>query len=393
MKEGKGVAGLEFALDKTLCGKSGSMKMEVDNLGREIPDTRSEMKPATEGLDVVTTLDTTVQHIVSEEVAKVVAQYHPKGIAAVVVEPETGDILALVSMPSFDPNPGKPRHLIKEDERLRERTVASLYEPGSTLKTLTVAAALQEGTINLNTGFYCGGKLKIGKRNIKCDLHAGEHAGHGMVNPLDLIRRSCNIGSAQIGMKMGYTKLHGWMDKFGLLTNPHLGLQGETKGYWSLDKHEDQTANGKLARVAFGHSITTTPLNVAMAYAAIANGGNLMKPRIVVGYRNSEGKTVKEFAPQVQRKNLLSAQTCNEVRAMLRSAVSNGTGTSAAINGYQLAGKTGTAKKYRAGLYVASFAGFVPAAAASKPRAVILVAVDEPHGNICLLYTSDAADE
>jgi stage V sporulation protein D (sporulation-specific penicillin-binding protein) len=381
-KEDRGVAGLEYALDGVLRGKKGSVKMEVDRVGREIPDTRREMKPAQEGLDVVTTLDNSIQHIVTEEIGKIAAQYHPKGIAAVVIAPETGDILALVSYPTFDPNPGKPRKIDAGGEALRERTVASIYEPGSTLKTMTVAAALEDKIIGLDSTFYCGGRIKIGKRSIKCDLHAGESAGHGSVSPLDLIRRSCNIGSAQIGMKMKYNRLHGWMEKFGLLTDPKLNLPAETGGFWSMDRNEDPTSNAKLARVAFGHSITTTPLNVAMAYAAIANGGTLMQPRLIAAYRDSQGNIVKEFAPKIVRKNLLSPQTCREMRAMLRAVVGNGTGKAAAIQGYQLAGKTGTAKKYRASLYVGSFAGFIPAGADSKARAVILVAVDEPHGAI-----------
>lgn len=381
-KEDRGVAGLEYALDGVLRGKKGSVKMEVDRGGREIPDTRREMKPAKEGLDVVTTLDNSIQHIVTEEIGKIAAQYHPKGIAAVVVAPDTGDILAMVSYPTFDANPGKPRNIDSSGEALRERTVASIYEPGSTLKTLTVAAALEDKVIGLDSTFYCGGHIQIGKRKIKCDLHAGEGGGHGAVTPLDLIRRSCNIGSAQIGMRMGYDRMHGWMDKFGLLTDPKLNLPAETGGFWSMDRNEDPTSNAKIARVAFGHSITTTPLNVAMAYASIANGGTLMQPRLIAAYKDSQGNIVKEFAPKIVHKNLLSAQTCREMRAMLRAVVGNGTGKAAAIQGYQLAGKTGTAKKYRASLYVGSFAGFVPAGADSKPRAVILVAVDEPHGAI-----------
>jgi stage V sporulation protein D (sporulation-specific penicillin-binding protein) len=375
---GEGAAGLERGCDSWLNGQDGFAVAEVDDRRREIPDTLQRLIPAHDGMDIHTTLDANAQHIVTQEAQRVYDQYHPKGIAAVVVDPNTGDVLALVSLPSFDPNPGQRKTL--QGENLADRCAARLYEPGSTLKALTIAAALDDGVINLSSTFFCGGQLQVGHGVIHCVLHgAAERYGHGLETPQDIIRHSCNVGAAQIGLRMGAKRLYAAERKFGLFDPLALDLPAVQHGRLSFDRNEKINSPGKVARVAFGHSITTTPLHVAMAYAALANGGILMQPRLLTSITDANGKTRQKWDPKPIRR-VISAQTSAEICAMLRTVVSNGTGKVAAIPGYQVAGKTGTANKYRRGAYVGSFIGFLPASPNVKPRAVILMAVDEPHG-------------
>jgi len=374
-----GLAGLERSCRSWLAGQSGYAVAEVDDHKREIPDTLQRLTPAMDGLDVHTTLDTNAQHIAMEEAQKVYDQFHPNGISVVIVDPNNGDVLAMVSLPTFNPNPGQ-FELAPADTR-RERCACQIYEPGSTLKALTISAALENGTIDLNSRFYCGGTLQVGNKVIHCVLEgaAARKGGHGWETPIDILRHSCNVGAAQIGMKMGPKALFAYDTKFGLFDPLHVGLPGETRGRLSFDKNEKIYTDAKVARVAFGHSITTTPLHVAMAYAAIANGGILMKPRLIASTTDSNGKVVQKWQPQTARR-VISAKTSAEVCEMLRAVVEAGTGKVAAIPGYVIGGKTGTAQKYRRGAYIGSFVGVLPCDPKVKPHVVILVAVDEPHG-------------
>lgn len=411
--DGIGVAGLERSCRRWLEGHPGFAVAEVDDHKREIPDTLQRMIPARDGLDVHTTLDTNAQHIAMEEAQRVYDQYHPKGISVVIVEPTTGDVIALASLPTFDPNPKEEKPALQPKpenkaaaktasvptgdpnksadpkqngkppvdlEDRRERCACSLYEPGSTLKALTIAAALDDGTIDLNSRFFCGGTLAVGNKLIHCVLHgAAERGGHGSETPIDILRHSCNVGAAQIGMKMGPKALYAYDTRFGLFDRLHIGLPAEEHGRLSFDRNEKIYTAAKVARVAFGHSVTTTPLHVALAYAAIANGGLLMQPRLIKETTDGNSKVVRKWDTRVVRR-VISAKTSAEVCEMLRAVVSSGTGKIAALPGYTIGGKTGTANKYRRGAYVGSFVGFVPANPKVKPKVVILVAVDEPHG-------------
>ncbi|MCS6776988.1 MAG: penicillin-binding protein 2 [Chloroherpetonaceae bacterium] len=379
LPEEVGRAGLEAFCEPWLRSKPGYAIVEVDYRRREIPGTLRRMQPAEDGLDVYCTLDSSAQHIATEEARRAFQQFRAKGVSVVVLEPATGDILALVSLPNYDPNPGRRR--LESPEVLAERTVCRLYEPGSTLKAITVAAALDAGVVRLNDRFYCSGTLAVGRRAIRCDAHDGGRRGHGMVTPTDIMRRSCNVASAQIGLRMTGRRLYAADTRFGLFSRYGIGIPAEQRGYLSLDprNREDLYSAGKVARVAFGHAVTTTPLHVANAYAAIANGGVLMQPRLIASLRDPRGNVQREWPSRALRR-VLSEQTCREMTAMLRSVVSAGTGRNAAVPGYQVAGKTGTAKKYRAGAYISSFVGYLPASPGATPRAVILVAVDEPQG-------------
>ena len=372
----KGAAGLERSCGLYMRGRDGVARAELDNLHRAIPYTLRKLTAVQEGLDVHTTLDSTVQLFATEEAEKIVRKYHPRGVSVVAVDPLTGDVLGLVSLPNFDPNPGQ--HRTVNPEALADRCASRLYEPGSTLKALTIAAALDDGTINENSTYYCSGQLAIGNKVIHCAMH-GQAGGHGLLNPKGILQHSCNVGAAQIGMKMGPKSLFSADRKFGILDRIEVGLPGEQRGRLSFDRNERIYTNAKAARVAFGHSIATTPLHVAMAYAALANGGTLMRPRLISSVTDSAGHVVLSWKPQAVRR-AVSKETSRVVCDMLRNVVTAGTGKVAAVPGYQVAGKTGTANKYRKSLYVGSFIGFLPASENARPRVVILVAVDEPKG-------------
>ncbi len=380
-KKPVGRAGLERSCEPWLRGDDGRAVAELDDHKREIADTLQMLKPVRDGYDVHTTLDADAQHIATLEAQKIVAQYHPKGVSVVVLDPNKGDILALVSVPNFDPNP-EQRALLGQlpraelPEHFRDRCTASLYEPGSTLKALTIAAALDKNIVSLNSGFYCSGELHVNKKTIHC-AHGEVHGDEGLA---DILRHSCNVGAAEIGMRMTARKLYTADQQFGLLDKLDLNLPGLPSGRWSFDKNEKQFTEAKAARVAFGHSIATTPLHVALAYGALANGGTLMKPRLITSLTDSRGRIIRQWDAQSVRR-VISTQTSAHLTTMLRGVVSNGTAKAIAMPGYQIAGKTGTAKKYAPGKYVGSFVGYLPAGPNVKPRVVILVAVDEPQGD------------
>ena len=375
--QGNGVAGIERGGSKWLVGAAGKVVAEVDGRSRQIPDTEISRTPQKDGLDVQTTLDAFIQGIATNEAQTIVDKYHPNGVSIVVLEPETGDILALVSMPNYDPNPDA--HSKMPEAAHMERCNSWLYEPGSTLKVLTVAAGLNSGTISEGSRFNCNGSIKVDKHAIHCDWHGGTNK-HGYIGAADILRVSCNVGAAQIGLAMGPHKLYDAEKSFGLFDKLPIELPNRMRGRLSFDKREKIYTKAKAARVAFGHSITTTPLHVALAYAAIANGGLLMQPRLVMATKDENGNIKQKFDPKPVRQ-VISPSVAALVTRMMQGVVADGTGKVAAIAGYTVAGKTGTAHKYTgAGAYVGSFAGFLPSAGAAKPRVVILVAVDEPQG-------------
>lgn len=372
--DSKGIAGLEYACNKWLDGKKGSVVAEVDERKREIPFTEGLRTPSRDGYNVQTTLDANIQHIATEEAQKIVTRYMPDGVSVVIVEPDSGDILALVSMPNYDPGPEGRRNI--KPAAMTDRCASWLYEPGSTMKALTIAAALNDGTITPNTGFTCAGTFHLdNKKAIHCDSHGGTNV-HGWVRSADILRVSCNVGAAQVGLAMGAHKLFDAEKNFGLLDKLPIDLPN-AHGVLSFDKSEKIYSRAKAARVAFGHSIMTTPLHLALAYAAIANGGNLMQPRLVMALKDDEGKIKQEWKPKITRQ-VLSPLVSAEVTQMLQGVVTEGTGKIAAVPGFDVAGKTGTASKYRRGSYVGSFGGFLPTGVNIKPRAVVLVVVDEP---------------
>lgn len=374
--DGMGMEGLEKAFDKELRGEDGYVKVEMDARRVVIPGSRSERVEAIHGRDIVLTVDSSLQHILETELREMYSARSAVGASAVVMDPKTGEILAIANMPTYDLNqPGK-----SDADSRRNRAVTDLYEPGSTLKTLTACAALEEGVIGLHDTFYCKGSMVIGRRTVRCSLHPPFMAGHGACDVAKTLKYSCNMGAANMGLKLGKEKLFQYEKAFGLYEKPGTGLPGEISGY--AQKWQDWP-DVQVANIAFGQGIAVTPVQLTRAYCAIANGGLLMQSHLIKEIRHPDGTPEEIRKPAVVRR-VISEETADVVADMLQGVVADGTGKTARVEGYRVAGKTGSAQKasttgrgYLSGRFIASFVGFLPV---SDPRVVILVAVDEPKG-------------
>ncbi len=371
---GMPITGLEQTCNPWLDRHTGYLVAERDGRGRQIPGTETRSRAPLDGADVHLAMDGSIQKIVREELETAFTKYHPNGAEAVVIDPATGDILAMVSLPTFDPNASqkRPANVAEIGEYQFDRCACRVYEPGSTLKTLAIASAIDRGIISPNTAFHCGGGLTVANHTI----HDSHMETHGDLLPEDILRVSCNVCTAQIGLKIGLPELYDGVKRFGLGSPLNTLLPKEQLGRMRIPERRQFPA--QAARVAFGQAITTTPLHLAMAYSAIANGGTLMKPRLVT--RVTRGDRVVQSMPPTKVGQAISTRTSDLMMHMLEAVISNGTGRAAAVRGYTVAGKTGTASKYRPGAYVGSFIGIVPASRNATFRAVILIALDEPHG-------------
>lgn len=374
--DGYGVEGIEKVYDKVLRGANGFVDAEMDANRHVIPISDGIRVEPVNGKDIVLTIDSTLQHSLETELAKSYTAHSAAGASAVMIDPKSGEILALANLPTFDPN-----HVEKSDAgSRRDRAVTDLYEPGSTLKTVTASAAIQEHIITVNDTFYCAGSMRIGNRTIRCLVHPPFKGGHGACNVAKMLKYSCNMAAAQIGLRVGKAKLFHYESAFGLYEKPGAGLPGELLG-WHDNWHD--WADVRVANIAFGQGIALTPLQLAKAYCAVANGGVMMRPYVVKEVHDLDGKPEVMYYPHVIRR-VVSRETAGLVADALQNVVIGGTGKSAQVEGYRVAGKTGSAQKasttgrgYAGGKFVASFVGFLPV---SDPRVVILVAVDEPKG-------------
>ncbi len=370
---GRGAAGLERSCQSWLQAAPGSAQIQVDDHNTEIPGTLTNVVPARSGEDVQTTLDPAAQQIATQAGMQIMQKFHPHGVAIVIVQPSTGKIRAMVSLPTYDANPlkGQPTKRAPINlASLMDRCVGEVYEPGSTMKAFTLSYALDRGYITPDSTFYCAGELKVDGRYIHC----AKGEVHHVVNAAKILRVSCNLGAAQVGMRMGGRNLDKAFNDFDLFSPPQVHLPNVLAGAWTYDKYALPFSNAKTARSAFGQSVTTTPLALTMGYAAIANHGALMKPMLLKRLIDEDGRVVRQWQPEVIR-HPIHAAVADEVLKMLEGVVTGGTGTCAAIPGYLVAGKTGTASLYRPGAYTGSFIGIAPV---SNPQMVILVAVRDP---------------
>ena len=366
-----GLEGVEKKYDSTILGNTGFLVTERDALGRDIDQKKgSEGKSGTKGNNVVLTLDKNVQYIAEKELAQAVQKNGAKGGIAIVMEPDTGRVLAMANYPTFNPN----SYFKYEPGALRNRAISDSFEPGSTFKILLVATALEDHVIRPGDSFNCeNGSYSLSGRTI----HDTHH--YGTLTVPQILKYSSNIGAAKIGGRLGSERLYAGLTGFGIGEKSDIDLPGEASG---MLRQQAKWYGIDLATISFGQGVTATALQIASAVSAVANGGNLMKPYLVDRVVDDEGGVLKQFAPQVRRR-VISEQTAKTVAGMLEGVVNEGgTGTSAAVDGYRVAGKTGTAQKvdpathgYSAKKRTASFVGFVPL---DKPRLTILVVVDEP---------------
>ena len=372
----EGNEGLERVQDKALTGVDGLETTELDAQRRDIPQSWHLERRPVNGKDIVLTIDSTIQQIAEEALGKMAQTYHPRSACAVVLDPKTGEVLALANYPSFDSN-----STAKTDPGLwRNRAVADLYEPGSTLKVVTVSAALNEGISPRAIVACCARREKTKGGRLTCSVHPPFMGGHGAVDMYKIIQYSCNIGAAHLAMRMGSDKLYGYEKAFGLLDRTDAGFGREAVGFMLP---ADTWRPIKLANVGFGQGINVTPLQMAATYAAIANGGVYVEPKVVREVWNSDGSVARGFKPGKSRR-VVSPEAAAEMTKMLMVCAEEGTGKPARIPGRTVAGKTGSAQiakpkgGYESGVFVASFMGFVPA---SRPRLVIAVVVNRPQGS------------
>lgn len=369
----KGTAGVESGLNSSLQGQPGIIQFRVDGKNDPIPGTEKTIQSVRNGQNLRLTLDSRIQQVAERQLEAALEQRHAAAGCTVVVDIKSGAILAMANRPTFNPN--LP---LTNMGALLNRGISYAYEPGSTLKMVTASGALAEHAWDLHRTVTCPGSMMIGKKKIRCVLEPPFVHGHGTETIRDVIRSSCNVGAATIGMKLGGPKLYDYICRFGLLDRPRIGLPGAVA--YRLSGPETW-AKMRLANISFGQGVLITPLQMVMAYAAIANRGLLMKPEIVAARVDADTGLTERNAPTPIRQ-ALPAATAQEVVNILKAVVYDGTGKPAQIPGYQVAGKTGSAQKsgphgYLDGKFIASFVGFAPA---SRPKVACITMIDEPQG-------------
>ncbi len=367
--DGQGLSGIEKQFNKELEGRKGALQFIANARGQEIPNTNDNYVPPVPGLDVELTLDRQIQQFVDREIERVVATYSPDHVTMIVEDPKTGQILAMGNYPSFQPN--NWRH-VPPDVYNRNLAIWQTFEPGSTFKIVTLAAALQEKKVNLKEKFYDPGYYEVAGHKIRC-WKAG---GHGSQAYLNVVENSCNPGFVQLGERLGKQSLFSFIRAFGFGKKTGIALPGEGKGILFSPARVGPL---ELATTAFGQGVSVTPIQQVMAVGAVANGGVLMKPQIVKEFLDPTNGHVQMVNPLAVRR-VISTQTASEVRSALESVVAQGTGANAYHEGYRIAGKTGTAQvvehgRYSGTHYIVSFIGMAPA---NNPSLVAYVAIDYP---------------
>jgi cell division protein FtsI (penicillin-binding protein 3) len=365
--DGKGLSGIEYARDALLTGRDGERRLVKDALGQSI--NVRDVKPAQRGARLELTIDSAIQDKVEQVLAEVGETYRPKGATAIVMDPRDSEILALANWPRVDAN--KP--WAAPAYATQNRAVGATYEPGSTFKSVTVAGALEEGAVTPDTPFDLPPQIQVADRTI------GESHVRGTVRltTAEILAESSNVGAIKIGLKMGKERFDKWVRRFGFGRPTGVDLPGEERG---IVLPVSRYSGSSMGNLPIGQGLAVTPMQMAAAYTAIANGGTLRTPQIV---RRVDGRRVTTPAGR----RIISKHTAFQLRTMLEGAFApGGTASEVSIPGYKLAGKTGTANKidpatgqYSKAAYVASFIGFAPAL---NPRLLIAVMVDEPHGAI-----------
>ncbi|APG28872.1 penicillin-binding protein [Syntrophotalea acetylenivorans] len=370
----KGLEGLELQYDSQMLGERGFLVVEKDGKGKSLGfgDHDASVQGGNPGHSLRLTLDKNLQYIAEKELAAGVRKAQATAGTVVVLDPETGKVLAMASYPDYNPN----SYRSSRPSQWRNRAVCDAFEPGSTMKPFLVAAALNEGLVSPQQKIDCeNGLYRVGGRKVR-DTHR-----YGRLTVNDIIKLSSNIGSAKIGKKLERDRFYRYLRDFGFGDRSGIDFPGESKG---LLRRPEKWFEADLANISFGQGIAVTALQLARATAAIANGGLLMEANLVEQVMDSQGAIVEKYKPRTVHR-VMSEAVAQQVRDMMVSVVSeDGTGPLAQVPGFTVAGKTGTAQKvdpvtggYSADKRVASFVGFLPAEA---PKLVILVVVDEPQG-------------
>ena len=368
--DGSGLEGLEYLFNSRLKGDLDSYEIFKDALGRNFK-TPSGKSSDIRGHNLFLTIDRTIQYNVEKILLQTVNRYGARAAIGIVMVPQTGAILAMANVPLFNPN----NYNQSTRWHWRNRAVADRFEPGSTMKIFSIAAAIESGAFSPDSPLFCeNGNYKIGRNTVH------DTKPHAWLTITDIVRLSSNIGAVKVGEKIGAKSLFATLKEFGFGARTGINFPGETTGRLAPYKRWSKIDAGAIS---FGQGISVSALQLAAATAAIANGGVLMRPYIVERVSDSRGREIESFKPHAVRQ-VVSPGTAAVIARMMRTVVENGTGTMAAMDEYLVSGKTGTAQKidqngnYDKGKFIASFTGFVPS---KKPELVILVVIDEPEKN------------
>jgi len=379
--DGNGLTGVELYYNKELSGTPGVRIAETDRKSKELPYTISEYTKPVDGKDVILTIDEMIQHFAEKAADQALKDNKAKAVTIIAMDPTNGEILALVNKPDYNPNDPWIKGVSYDElqKTWRNRAVSDAFEPGSIFKVVTAAAALGEGAVSESDKFTCTGSFTIGNKIIHC----WKTSGHGEQSFVQILKNSCNAGFAAVGKKLGKENLYKYIKKFGFGEKTGIDLPGEAKG---IIKKPENISDIDLATISFGQANTVSCVQYLTALNAVANGGTLIKPHVMKEVAHYDENKNVEITDQKfdisgnNSKKILDSDKVAQLRGYLEKVVSEGGGKKAFIEGYHIAGKTGTAQKagaggYQQGKYVASFAGMAPA---NDPKITVMVSIDEP---------------
>lgn len=369
-----GQSGLESYYDKYLTGIDGYAYTTTDMAGREVEGGVTRYVPSIPGCDVTLSVDMNIQSFAQSAVETAATEFSARSASMVVMDVNTGGIVAMAKSPSFDLNDPPRNDLDLLNELSRNTMIVDMYEPGSTFKIFTTAAAIEAGVVSDNDSFYCAGSRTVDGQRIRC----WRSIGHGSQHLAEGVKNSCNCVFMDLALRLGTDRFYSALDNFGLGKKTGVDFAGESSGML-MNKSNVKTVD--LARIGFGQAVAVTPLQLIAGVSSIVNGGTLYEPYLVQKVSSYDGMTIAERAPEVVRRTVSEA-TSARMREYLLGVVQSGGGSKAGVDGYAIGGKTGTAQKYvnggiAQGKYVSSFIGFAPA---NDPKYAVLMIVDEPQG-------------
>jgi stage V sporulation protein D (sporulation-specific penicillin-binding protein) len=371
--DNQGLTGIELAYDEYLRGINGSISYLADAAGRSMPGTSDEYAAPRDGLTLQLTIDKHIQTVLERELDNAMLKYEPNAAIAIAMDPNNGEILGMAATPDYDP--ARFREYPAEVYN-RNLPIWMTYEPGSTFKIITLAAALEEGKVDLvHDVFFDSGEIEVGGAH----LHCWKSGGHGSQTFMEVVQNSCNPGFVVLGQRLGKETLFDYIYKFGFGAKTGIDLGGEENG---ILFDPDRVGPVELATTAFGQGVSVTPIQQVAAVSAAVNGGKLYWPHVAKAWIDPvSGDVIDEIEP-VMKRRVISEETSLKVREALENVVAKGTGRNAYVDGYRIGGKTGTAQKVVNGRYspnehIVSFIGFAPA---DDPKIVIYTAMDNPKG-------------
>lgn len=368
--DNQGQAGIEEYYNNYLKGVDGYSYIQSDLTGVEIENTLRSYVPSIPGFNISLTIDSKIQLSVEQALEKLMIEQKAKSATGIVMDPNTGEILAMSTKPSFDLNNVPRNNVANLMETVKNKSVVDVYEPGSTFKILTMASAVEENHVTTHNSFYCSGSITVDGENIKC----WKHTGHGSQTLVEGFANSCNVVFVQLGLMLGIDKFYNRLDTYGLGQLTGIEISGESGG---IIMNKDKAKRVDLARMGFGQAVAVTPLQLITAISGVVNGGIMYEPKLIKEIKEPNGN-VFDSAVITPKRRIVKKEVSDLMNFMLEETVSK-PGKYTFIPGYEVGGKTGTTQKYEngkiSGKYISSFVGTFPA---SKPQYIVLVVVDEP---------------